>query len=364
MTNTTSTTTTTSTNATRPNRYGSATVTFPSDLEILITRVFDAPAALVFRAWTTPDLVRRWWGDETSPLVVCDIDLRVGGSWRYVTSDSHGTEMGWHGTYGRIDAPHNIVSTEVFEGYPDGGAMNTMVLNEHDGTTTMSVTVLHRSRENRDGHVESGMEHGLQKSLNRIEDLLDTIGSSPEPGTVAARYRTVGGRFTETVRAVPADAWDNAAPCEGWVARDVVRHLVGWVPDLLRVGAGIELPHGPLVDDDPVGAWMTLHDAVRGLLDDPGTAGLTFSHPQAGTHPLDQAIGMFIMGDVLIHTWDIARATGLDETLDPTEVAGMYAGMLALDEMLRASGQYGQRVDVPADADLQTKLIAFTGRQP
>ena len=364
MTNTTTSSTPAASASTRPNRHGSATVTLPSDLEILITRVFDAPAELVFRAWTTPDLVRRWWGYETSPLVVCDIDLRIGGSWRYVTRDQDGTELGWHGTFRSINAPYNLVSSEVFEGYPDGEAMNTLVLDEHDGTTTMSVTVLHQSRANRDGHIESGMEHGLQNSLNRIEDLLDSIESSPEAGTIAARYRTVGGRFTEIVRAVPADAWDNAAPCDGWVARDVVEHLVDWVPELLRVGAGIDLPHGPSADDDPVGAWTTLHDAIGALLDDPATSGRTFAHPQAGTHPLDQAIGMFIMGDVLIHTWDIARAAGLDETLDHTEVAGMYAGMLPLDEMLRASGQYGPRVDVPADADVQTKLIAFTGRQP
>ena len=107
------------------NRHGSATVTLPSDREIVITRVFDAPAALVFRAWTTPELVRRWWGFETSPLVICDIDLRIGGSWRYVTRDPDGTELGWHGEYREIDAPHRIVSTEVFEGYPDAESVNT-----------------------------------------------------------------------------------------------------------------------------------------------------------------------------------------------------------------------------------------------
>jgi uncharacterized protein (TIGR03086 family) len=182
--------------------------------------------------------------------------------------------------------------------------------------------------------------------------------------SLADRYRNVAARFTETVAGVPADAWDNPAPCEGWVARDVVGHLVGWFPPLLHDAAGIDLPAGPSVDDDPLGAWTTLSDAVQQLLDDPTTATKTFSHALAGTHPLDQAIGMFFLGDVLLHTWDLARATGQDERLDPSEVSAMLAGMLPLDEMLRASGQYGPRVEVADDADEQTRLIAFIGRQP
>jgi uncharacterized protein YndB with AHSA1/START domain len=166
-------------------RHGSAVVTLPSDREILITRVFDAPAVLVFRAWTTPELVRRWWGYESSPLVVCDIDLRPGGAWRYVTREADGTERGWHGTHLEIEAPHRLVSTEVFEGYPDAEAQNTLTLTERDGTTVLTVTVLHRSKENRDGHVASGMEDGLQHSLNRVEDLLVELQG--------AAVRTVAG---------------------------------------------------------------------------------------------------------------------------------------------------------------------------
>lgn len=153
-------------------RHGSAIVTLPSDLEILITRTFDAPKHLVFEAWTTPSLVRRWWGFETSPLAICDIDLRPGGNWRYVTRDGDGTELGWHGIYREIEAPDRLVSTEVFEGYPDGEAVNTLTLVEQNGTTVLTVSVLHSSRENRDGHVDSGMERGLQHSLDRVDDLL------------------------------------------------------------------------------------------------------------------------------------------------------------------------------------------------
>lgn len=182
--------------------------------------------------------------------------------------------------------------------------------------------------------------------------------------SISDRYRRVGGRFSETVANVPSGSWDAPAPCDGWVARDVVRHLVAWFPPFLEGGAGISIPVGPSVDADPVAAWTTLHEAVQSVLDDPATAAKSFSHPQAGDHPLDQAIGMFFLGDVLLHTWDLARATGLDERLDPDEVSAMLAGMLPMDAMLRQSGHYGPRVEVPDDADEQTQLIAFVGRQP
>jgi uncharacterized protein (TIGR03086 family) len=182
--------------------------------------------------------------------------------------------------------------------------------------------------------------------------------------TTADRYRNVAETFTARVEGVPDGAWENPAPCEGWVARDVVAHLVGWFPPFLAAGTGIALPAGPAVEDDPVGAWRTLSDGVQELLDDPATADRRFSHPQAGDHSLDEAIDMFFLGDVLIHTWDLARATGQDESLDPDEVSGALRGMLPFDAALRASGHYGPKVDVPDTADDQTKLIAFTGRRP
>jgi uncharacterized protein YndB with AHSA1/START domain len=157
-------------------RNGSATVTLPSDREIVITRVFDAPARHVFEAWTTPDHVRRWWGDDKSPLVVCDIDLRVGGDWRYVQRGADGSEHGWHGTYREIEPSHRLVSTEVYEGFPDAEAINTLTLVEQDGKTTLSVTVRHKSRENRDGHLNSGMEPGMQIVLDRLDELLRSVG--------------------------------------------------------------------------------------------------------------------------------------------------------------------------------------------
>ena len=153
-------------------RPGSAIVTTPSDREILITRAFDAPADRVFDAWTTPEQVRQWWGSEEAPLVVCEIDLKVGGAWRYVVGYPEGKELAWHGTYHEIERPGRLVYTEVWEPFPDAESMNTMTLTEQDGTTTLSVTVLHASKENRDGHLDSGMETGMQLVLDQLEGLV------------------------------------------------------------------------------------------------------------------------------------------------------------------------------------------------
>ena len=156
------------------NRHGSAAITLPSDTEILITRAFDAPAELIFKAFTTPELVRQWWGFETSEWLVCEIDLRVGGQWRYVIRERD-MEVGFHGEYREIDGPHRLVSTEVYEGFPDAEALNTLALEERDGVTTMTVNVLHSCQEHRDGHINSGMEGGMQISMNRLEDLVGQL---------------------------------------------------------------------------------------------------------------------------------------------------------------------------------------------
>ncbi len=156
------------------NRHGSAVITLPSDTEYLITRVFDAPAESIFTAFTTPELVKRWWGFETSEWLVCDIDLRVGGQWRYVIREGE-MEVGFHGEYREIAAPHRLVSTEAYEGIPDpdaSAALNLVTLDEVDGVTTMTVLVQHASQEDRDTVLASGMEGGMQISYNRLEDLV------------------------------------------------------------------------------------------------------------------------------------------------------------------------------------------------
>ena len=183
-------------------------------------------------------------------------------------------------------------------------------------------------------------------------------------GRPAEEHRRVAGAFTATVDGIPPTAWDQPAPPVGWVARDVVRHLVEWFPAFLREAAGITLPPGPSVDDDPAGAWRSQRDAVQALLDDPAIAEREHALPHLGTMPLEQAVDMIYTGDVFLHRWDLARATGQDETLDPQKCAEMLQGMLPMDEALRQSGHYGARLEVPEGADVQTELLAFIGRTP
>lgn len=155
-------------------RTGSAKVTLPSDTEILITREFDAPAELVFEVWTTPDHVRNWWGWETDEMKVCEIDLRVGGAYRFVAG--HGErDVAFRGVYLEIERPHRLVATEVYEPYPDSEAVNTLTLEEHDGVTTMTIRSQYPNKEARDATIESGMETGLQHSLDRAERVLATL---------------------------------------------------------------------------------------------------------------------------------------------------------------------------------------------
>jgi uncharacterized protein YndB with AHSA1/START domain len=150
---------------------GTATVTLPTDEQILITREFDAPKHLVYQAWTTPELVKRWWGANRGDVTIAEIDLRVGGTWRYVMVADGGVEVAFHGEYRELVPNERIVSTEVFEGMPDAKALDTLTLTEVDGRTTMTILVQHQSKEHRDAHIASGMEAGLQDALDLLEQV-------------------------------------------------------------------------------------------------------------------------------------------------------------------------------------------------
>jgi uncharacterized protein (TIGR03086 family) len=178
----------------------------------------------------------------------------------------------------------------------------------------------------------------------------------------AERHRAVGGAFTDRVRGTRA--WDVPSPVAAWAARDIVRHLTQWFPGFLAAGTGIELPTGPTVDEDPVAAWQNQYDAVQAVLDDPATPDRVLVNPHVGEVPLDRAIDRFYTADVFMHTWDLARATGQDDRLDPDFCADLLAGMRQMEEVIRSSGQYGAGVSVADDADPQTKLLGFIGRDP
>lgn len=151
---------------------GTAVVTLPADRQILIVREFDAPKQLVYEAWTTPELVRQWWCGERGEMTVAEIDLRVGGRWRYAMIANEGFEVAFHGEYKEIVPNERLVSTEAYEGIPDpdgNASLNTLTLTEVDGRTRLEVLVEHPTQEGRDMHIQSGMEGGMQEAMDRLE---------------------------------------------------------------------------------------------------------------------------------------------------------------------------------------------------
>jgi uncharacterized protein YndB with AHSA1/START domain len=160
---------------------GTVTLTVPTDEQILVTREFDAPKHLVYRAWTTPELVRRWWHAKRGEVTVVEIDLRVGGKWRYVMVADDGFEVGFHGEYLEIVPGERIVSTEVYEGLPEGVAdedaatVNTATFEETDGRTTVTLLIQAKSKTSRDAIIDSGMENGLQDALDLVEQVATSL---------------------------------------------------------------------------------------------------------------------------------------------------------------------------------------------
>jgi uncharacterized protein YndB with AHSA1/START domain len=160
---------------------GSATVTLPTEDQILITREFDAPRHLVFKAWTTPELVKRWWTAKRGEATAAEIDLRVGGKWRYAMVTPDGVEVAFRGEYREIVPNERIVSTEFYEGVPEGVSeedattVNTATFTEVDGRTTVTVLVQAPNRVTRDAIIDSGMEDGLQDALDLLEEVASSL---------------------------------------------------------------------------------------------------------------------------------------------------------------------------------------------
>jgi len=161
----------------------SATVTLPTDEQIIITREFDAPKELVFKAWTTPELVRRWWHANRGEMTVCEIDLRPGGTWRYVMVADDGMEVGFHGIYREVVPSDRLVSTEIYEGLPEGvseddaATLNTATFEAQDGRTLVTLLVQCQNKFSRDAIIESGMENGLQDALDLLEQAAQSLRS-------------------------------------------------------------------------------------------------------------------------------------------------------------------------------------------
>jgi len=157
---------------------GSAKVTLPTDEQILITREFDAPRNLVWKAWTTPELVRRWWHAKRGEMTVAEIDLREGGRWRYAMVTPDGMEVAFHGVYREVVPEERLVSTEIYEGVPngeEGATLNTATFAEADGRTTLTILVEAPSKEIRDAIIATGMEDGLQDALDLVEEVAASL---------------------------------------------------------------------------------------------------------------------------------------------------------------------------------------------
>jgi uncharacterized protein YndB with AHSA1/START domain len=158
----------------RPNKLA---ITMPSDLELVLTRSFDAPARLIFDCLTKVEHVRKWWGCGDSEATF-DIDLRVGGKWRFVLFMGEGGRQGFYGEYREIVPPSRLVYTFIYEPFPDNGAIVTVLLTERDGRTTLTETILHETKEGRDECLASGMEQGASQSYDRLESLLVVLEAS------------------------------------------------------------------------------------------------------------------------------------------------------------------------------------------
>lgn len=158
---------------------GKASVTLPTDTQILIRREFDAPRHLVYRACTEPELIKRWWSGLRGEVTSVEIDLRVGGRWRYVMVANEGFEVAFHGTYREIVPDERVVSTELYEGVPDAteddATVNTMTLTEMDGRTMLQTLVECPSREIRDAIIDSGMEGGMQEAFDKLEEVARSL---------------------------------------------------------------------------------------------------------------------------------------------------------------------------------------------
>jgi uncharacterized protein (TIGR03086 family) len=341
--------------------FGALQIEPRGDREIIMTRAFAAPRELVFDAMTRPALLKRWlgvFGEWTMPL--CEVDLRVGGTYRYVWHGPNGAVMGVRGVYEEITPPARIVATEAFDQswYP-GTALDTMEFVERDGVTTLTMTVRYESKDARDAVLASGMESGLAAGYDNMDSVLADVQSRD---TIAGRYQRRADAFERKVVAVRPEEWANPSPCAEWQARDVVRHIVMMHAVMLRP-LGRELSAAPSVDDDPLAAFRAARADVETVLHDRALAGAEHDW-YTGRLTSAAIVDQVVSADLVWHGWDLARATGQDDTIDPVEVANAGQGVGNLDDsVLRQPGVLGPALDPPADADAQTRLLAFMGRK-
>ncbi|MBX9387388.1 TIGR03086 family metal-binding protein [Streptomonospora nanhaiensis] len=179
---------------------------------------------------------------------------------------------------------------------------------------------------------------------------------------IGGRYRARAAEFTRRVENVPGDRWDSPSPCAGWSARDVLRHMIDNHRSMPAWG-GLEVHLTASVDDDPVGAWHEARDAMQALLDDPAKAAVEYDG-YLGRTSVGATVDRFLGIDLVVHAWDLARATGQDEAMPPGDVAWVHETALALGDSLRGEGVCGPALEVGPSASPQDRLLAYLGRRP
>jgi uncharacterized protein (TIGR03086 family) len=342
-------------------KYHEAAIEADADVPVIrITRDFNATPDQLMAAHTDPAQFRRWVGPEGMTTEIVTWDARDGGEWRYVARRDDET-YGFRGCFHTIgDA--RIIQTFMFEGLADHVALETVWFEDlGDGGTRLHAQSLVDSFESRDAWLASGMQSGVNEGYAKLDAILDEARSTATPQ--ADHHRRVAARFSACVHGV-GSRWDDPTPVAAWTVRDIVRHLVEWFPAFLASGSDIRLPSVPSVEDDPAGAWDTHCAAVQAVLEDPATSTKVLTNAHIGAVPVLDAIDRFYTADVFMHTWDLARATGQDDTLDADTCAAMLDGMTGFEDAMRGSGQYGPRVEVPDEAPVQDRLFAFIGRDP
>jgi uncharacterized protein (TIGR03086 family) len=332
------------------------------DRTVRIVRAFRAPRRLVWDAHTRPDLLKRWLGPADWPLTECEIDLRPGGGLRQVSRGPDGTEMVMRGTYTHVDPPSRLVATIAFDDDWTGGeTTNTWIFDEVAGVTTVTLIVDYASPESRDGALATGMAEGMGEGYRRLDALASVLTD------VADRYRRRADRFGELVAAVDPATWDAPSPCAEWRARDVVGHIV----DMHDVMLGPCQPSPrPSIEEDPPGAYRAARADVETILADPAVA-LAERDTPMGRMTVAEHVDGVVSIDLVLHGWDLARAAGLDDAIDPDELDRLWPGIEQIPDEMRIPDHFGPgvvvfgpEVAVPPDAPLQDRLLGKLGRDP
>ena len=335
------------------------------DRSVRIVRSFRAPRQLVFDAHTKPELVRRWMGPAEWPFTSCEIDLRPGGGFRYEMPGPSGEVMVMRGRYDDVDPPSRLVSTIAFDDdWTAGETVNTTTFDEVGGVTTVTLIVDYASAESREQALATPMAEGMEAGYSRLADLAQLLADVTDAVPPSRRPLRAARRAPST----PAD-WDGPSPCTEWRTRDVVGHIVDMHDVMLRP-ADRAPSDRPGIEADPLATYLAARADVEAILADPGVALAECDTPM-GRMSVAEHIDGVVSTDLVLHGWDLARAAGLDDTIDPDEVERLWPSISQIPDEMRIPEHFGPgvivfgpEVVVADDAPLQDRLLGKLGRDP